>query len=96
VVTTHDADNPCARGAPLLGVDLWEHAYYLDYFNERRHYVENVVQHLLDWDFAAENFRRAPLPSTTSAPPRQSPPAEDDPEREETERVYEVPIRSAL
>jgi Fe-Mn family superoxide dismutase len=60
VLTTHDAMNPLRQGStPLLTLDLWEHAYYLDYFNERQKYVEAAVEHLLDWDFAAENLGRA-------------------------------------
>jgi Fe-Mn family superoxide dismutase len=41
---------------PLLTVDLWEHAYYLDYQNRRGDYVEACLDHLLNWDFAAENL----------------------------------------
>jgi Fe-Mn family superoxide dismutase len=60
VLTTHDAMNPLRQGSvPLLTLDLWEHAYYLDYFNERQDYVEAAVDRLLDWDFAAENLRAA-------------------------------------
>ena len=60
VVATRDAGNPLREGAtPLLAIDLWEHAYYLDYLSERERYVSNVIAHLLDWDFAAENLRLA-------------------------------------
>ena len=47
------------ESVPLLTLDVWEHAYYLDYRNERERYVEAFLEHLLDWDFAAENLRRA-------------------------------------
>jgi Fe-Mn family superoxide dismutase len=54
------AGNPLRDGdAPLVAIDLWEHAYYLDYLNERKRYVRGLIEHLLDWGFAAENLRRA-------------------------------------
>jgi superoxide dismutase, Fe-Mn family len=40
----------------LVCVDVWEHAYYLDYQNERPKYLESVLKNLLNWDFAAENL----------------------------------------
>jgi Fe-Mn family superoxide dismutase len=60
VRATHDAMNPLRSGCtPLLAIDAWEHAYYLDYFDGRARYAAAVVEHLLDWDFAAENLERA-------------------------------------
>jgi Fe-Mn family superoxide dismutase len=60
VVTTGNADNPLLRGqVPLLTVDVWEHAYYLDHQERRAAYVDAVVEHLLNWDFAAANLRSA-------------------------------------
>jgi Fe-Mn family superoxide dismutase len=57
VVDSHDGDTPMARGATcLLAIDVWEHAYYLDYQNERKNYVKAVVDDLLNWDFASRNF----------------------------------------
>lgn len=57
IESTADADNPLERGAvPLLVIDVWEHAYYLDYKSERERYVKGFVDHLIDWDFVLENL----------------------------------------
>jgi len=57
VLSTHDADNPLRHGMkPLLTIDVWEHAYYLDYQNDRASYVQGVIDHLLNWRFAARNL----------------------------------------
>jgi Fe-Mn family superoxide dismutase len=58
---THDADTlaDVNNGTlPLLVIDLWEHAYYLDHQNARPAYLEQVVGRHLNWEFAAENFAR--------------------------------------
>ncbi len=55
-----DADNPLLAGrVPLLALDVWEHAYYLDHQNARNRYVEAFLDHLANWRFAEANFRRA-------------------------------------
>ncbi len=60
VVSTSNADLPFIHGQrPLLTVDVWEHAYYLDYQNRRADHVKAVVDKLLNWDFAARNFADA-------------------------------------
>jgi len=57
ILTTSNADTPVTRGmTPLLTVDVWEHAYYLDYQNKRDEHVKAVVGKLLNWEFAAENL----------------------------------------
>jgi Fe-Mn family superoxide dismutase len=57
---THDAVTPMADGLKcLLTIDVWEHAYYLDYQNRRQDFLKAVVGRLLNWDFAAQNFERS-------------------------------------
>jgi Fe-Mn family superoxide dismutase len=60
VVSTHDANSPFAEGTgiPLLTIDVWEHAYYLDVQNKRPAYVKAVVENCLNWRFASENLER--------------------------------------
>jgi superoxide dismutase, Fe-Mn family len=57
ITQTANADTPIAHGqTPLLAIDVWEHAYYLDYRNRRVDYADAVVKHLLNWSFANQKF----------------------------------------
>lgn len=57
VIKSANADNPMAHGqSALLAIDVWEHAYYLDYQNRRPDHVKAVIDKLLNWEFAARNF----------------------------------------
>ena len=60
VTKTPNAENPIALGqTPLLTMDVWEHAYYLDYQNRRPDYAKTFVNSLINWDFVAEQFAAA-------------------------------------
>ncbi len=60
VLKTADADTPIARNSrPLLTIDVWEHAYYLDYQNKRADHVNALIDKLANWEFAANNMARA-------------------------------------
>ncbi len=57
VINTGNSDNTLPQHLkPLLTIDVWEHAYYLDYQNRRADYVHAVLDQLINWEFAAENL----------------------------------------
>lgn len=60
VVGTGNAVNPMLDGqTPLMTLDVWEHAYYLDYQNDRPKFVDTFLDHLVNWDFANKNLANA-------------------------------------
>ena len=57
VAKTANAESPLSMGVkPLLVIDVWEHAYYLDYENRRIEYVNAVIEKLINWGFAEDNL----------------------------------------
>ncbi len=57
---TPNGENPLVHGAqPILGVDVWEHSYYIDYRNARPKYLEAVVDSLINWDYVLELYENA-------------------------------------
>jgi Fe-Mn family superoxide dismutase len=60
VMKTPNGENPLVHGAkPLLGVDVWEHSYYIDYRNARPKYLEAFVDHLINWEYVEGLFDAA-------------------------------------
>jgi Fe-Mn family superoxide dismutase len=60
VTKTGNADLPLKHGQrALLTIDVWEHAYYIDYRNQRAKYVQTFINNLADWDFALANLKAA-------------------------------------
>ena len=57
IVKTANADTPLTTGKKaLLTIDVWEHAYYVDYRNARPTYIDTFLKHLVNWDFANANL----------------------------------------
>ena len=58
ITSLHDADSPVVYDGmkPLLTLDVWEHAYYIDYRNARPDFAQNVLTNLINWEFVAQNL----------------------------------------
>jgi superoxide dismutase, Fe-Mn family len=58
ILSLHDADTPLVYEGmqPLLTLDVWEHAYYIDYRNERPKFVDSVLKNIVNWEFVARNL----------------------------------------
>jgi Fe-Mn family superoxide dismutase len=62
ILNTPNGENPVVYGkTPLLGCDVWEHAYYIDYRNARPKYLEAFVDNLINWDYVLELYEAGPL-----------------------------------
>jgi Fe-Mn family superoxide dismutase len=60
VTKTPNGENPLVHGGiPLLGVDVWEHSYYIDYRNARPKYLETWFDNLVNWEYVAELYEAA-------------------------------------
>ena len=60
VMKTPNGENPLVHEAsPILGCDVWEHSYYIDYRNARPKYLEAFIDNLVNWEYAAEMFESA-------------------------------------
>jgi Fe-Mn family superoxide dismutase len=59
VMKTANGESPLVHGAtPLLGCDVWEHSYYIDYRNRRSDYIKAFLEHLVNWEYVDELFQK--------------------------------------
>lgn len=59
IIKTANADNPLSKDlTPVFTIDVWEHAYYLDYQNKRAEFVEAILDNLVNWDFIEKNLEK--------------------------------------
>jgi Fe-Mn family superoxide dismutase len=58
ITSLHDADTPLVHEGmkPLFTLDVWEHAYYIDYRNERPRFAQTVLSNIVNWDFVEQNL----------------------------------------
>ncbi len=62
ILKTPNGENPVIAGkTPLLGCDVWEHSYYIDYRNARQKYLEAFADSLINWDYVGSLFEKGPL-----------------------------------
>jgi Fe-Mn family superoxide dismutase len=62
IINSPNGENPVVYGrTPLLGCDVWEHSYYIDYRNDRGKYLEAFVDNLINWDYVLELYEKGPL-----------------------------------
>lgn len=68
ILKTANAENPLVLGKTMLAVcDVWEHAYYIDYRNKREAFLKAFVDHLINWEYAAELYANAPTSDRAAA-----------------------------
>ena len=69
ITKTPNGANPLStgEGQPILGVDVWEHAYYLDFRNVRPNYLQNFLDKLVNWDVVADLMNKGGMKSGQSA-----------------------------
>jgi Fe-Mn family superoxide dismutase len=73
ITSLHDADTPVVHEGmvPLFTLDVWEHAYYIDYRNERPRFAQAVLSNIVNWDFVAENLDGRGVDRANQEPARE-------------------------
>jgi Fe-Mn family superoxide dismutase len=62
ILNSPNGENPVVYGrTPLLGCDVWEHSYYIDYRNDRKKYLESFVDQLVNWEYVESLYEKGPL-----------------------------------